>query len=155
MACLSACSERSSRSRGGGVGPPGLKGKQCVPHYFIAPSPPCQPACPRSQSVPWLLGPWIFAFWEVAWGDGWQVSPCSFWLLGSWILSLHNHVVCLSLCVLETRVLTSSFFFYCCCCCFVFLPFQRFIRLEQFVGPCLCPCSELKDSRGVDCDPDF
>ena len=61
-----------------------------------------------------------------------------------------------SLYVLETRVLTSSFFFYyCCCCCFGFLPFQRFIRLEQFVGPCLCPCSELKDPRGVECDPDF
>lgn len=37
------------------MGPPGLKGKQCVPHYFIAPSPPCQPACPCTQSV---LGSW-------------------------------------------------------------------------------------------------
>lgn len=84
-------------------------GQTVCPAVFYCPSPPCQPACPCTQSVPWLLGPWIFAFWEVAWGDGWQVSPCSYWLLGSWILFLHNHVV--SLCVLETRVLTSSFFF--------------------------------------------
>lgn len=84
-------------------------GRTVCPAVFYCTSPPCQPACPCTQSVPWLLGPWIFAFWEVAWGDGWQVSPCSYWLLGSWILFLHNHVV--SLCVLETRVLTSSFFF--------------------------------------------
>ena len=130
-------------------------GRTVCPAVFYCPSPPCQPACPCTQSVPWLLGPWIFAFWEVAWGDGWQVSPCSYWLLGSWILFFHNHVV--SLCVLETRVLTSSFFFYYCrcCCCFGFSPFQRFIRLEQFVGPCSRPCSELNDSRGVECDPDF
>lgn len=62
----------------------------------------------------------------------------------------------LSLCFGNKSINFKLFFYYClCCCCFGFSPFQRFIRLEQFVGPCLRPCSELNDSRGVECDPDF
>lgn len=155
MVRLSSSSERSPGG-GGNVGGFFLdcKDRQCGPHCSAVPSPPGQPACPCTQSVPWLVGLWMFSFREIAWGDGWQVSLCCFWLLGNWILSLHNHVVCLSLWILETKSINFKLC-YCCCCCFDFLPFLRFIRLEQFVGPCLYPCPEPKDSRGVTCGPDF